>query len=265
MTDHVKVEIDAGVMTLTLARPEKKNALDLDMFAEITAAGEALKRDRGVRAVVLTGRGGDFCAGLDVAMFQTIATDMGVITERLFELPEGETANFFQKPTQVWQELEVPVIAALSGVAFGGGCQIALGADIRIAAPSTRLSVMEIRWGLLPDMGITQSLRRLTRIDVAKELLMTGRIVEAAEAVEIGLLTRLADDPLAAAHALARDIAGRSPSAIRRMKTLLDRSWFASTAEGLRLEAALQHEVIGKPDQVEAVMANLARRPPNFG
>lgn len=262
---RVEVTIADGVAEVALARPEKKNALDLDMFVEIAAAGEALKRDSTVRAVVLTGRGGDFCAGLDVAMFQTLATDLTAVSERLFDLAPGETANFFQKPSQVWQELEIPVIAALRGVVFGGGCQIALGADIRIAAPDVRMSVMEIRWGLIPDMGISQSLRRLTRIDVAKELVMTGRIVEAAEARDLGLLTRLADDPLAAAHALARDIAAKSPDAIRRDKALLDRSWFASTAEGLRLEAALQSEVLGKPNQIEAVMANLAKRPPKFG
>ncbi|WP_333825008.1 crotonase/enoyl-CoA hydratase family protein [Pinisolibacter sp.] len=261
---RVEVTIADRVAEVALARPDKKNALDMAMFEEIAAAGEALKRDRSVRAVVLTGQGADFCAGLDLAMFRTLATDLDALTARLFDLPPGEIANLFQKPSYVWQELEIPVIAALRGVAFGGGLQIALGADIRIAAPDVRLSVMEIRWGLVPDMGITQALRRLTRIDVAKDLLMTGRIVAAEEARDLGLLTRLADDPLAAAHALARDIAARSPDAVRRMKALLDRSWFAPPAEGLRLEAAMQHEVIGKPAQLEAVAANLAGRPPNF-
>lgn len=261
---RVDVTIADRVAEVALARPEKKNALDLEMFAEIAAAGEALKRDRQVRAVVLTGRGDDFCAGLDLSIFAGLAGDLPALTARLFDLAPGETANFFQKPTRVWQELEIPVIAALKGVAFGGGCQIALGADIRIAAPDVRMSVMEIRWGLLPDMGITQSLPRLTRIDVAKELLLTGRVVEAAEARDIGLLTRIADDPLAAAHALARDIAAKSPSATRRMKPLLDRAWFAAPAEGLRLEAVLQSEVLGRPDQIEAVAAGLARRKPSF-
>ena len=261
---RVEVTIADRVAEVALARPEKKNALDMAMFEEIAAAGEALKRDPSVRAVVLTGHGGDFCAGLDLAMFGTIAADLANLGERLFDLPPGEIANFFQKPCWVWQELEIPVIAALSGVAFGGGLQLALGADIRLAAPDVRLSVMEIRWGLLPDMGITQALRRLTRIDVAMDLLLTGRIVAAPEARDLGLITRIVDDPLDAARALARDIAAKSPDATRRVKALLDRAWFASPAEGLRLEAALQSEVIGKPAQLEAVAAALAGRRPDF-
>ena len=261
---RVEVTITDHVAEVALARPDKKNALDLGMFEELAAAGEALKRDPGVRAVVLTGRGADFCAGLDLAMFATLARDLPGLSARLFDLPPGETANAFQKPVRVWQELDVPVIAALSGVAFGGGCQIALGADIRIAAPNTRLSVMEIRWGLIPDMGISQSLRRLTRYDVALDLMLTGRIVAAEEARDLGLVTRLAEDPLAAAHAAARDIAARSPSATRRMKTLLDHGWFASVEEGLRLEARLQSELLGRPHQLEAVAANLAGRAPDF-
>jgi enoyl-CoA hydratase/carnithine racemase len=261
---RVEVTIADHVAEVALARPDKKNALDMAMFEEIAAAGEALKGDRRVRAVVLTGRGADFCAGLDLALFRSIATDLPALAARLFELAPGEIANFFQKPSHVWRELEVPVIAALSGVAFGGGLQIALGADIRIAAPDTRLSVMEIRWGLIPDMGITRSLPRLTRFDVAADLLFTGRIVGAEEARDLGLLTRLADDPLAAAHAMARDIAGRSPDAVRRAKSLLDRTWTAAPVDALRLEAMLQSELIGKPAQLEAVAAALAGRPPNF-
>ncbi len=262
---RVEVTITDRVAEVALARPEKKNALDMAMFEEITAAGEALKRNPEVRAVVLTGRGGDFCAGLDLAMFGTIAADLPALTAQLFDLAPGEVANIFQKPAHVWQELEIPVIAALRGVVFGGGLQIALGADMRFAAPDTRLSVMEIRWGLIPDMGITRSLPRLTRIDVAKELMMTGRIVEAPEARDIGLLTRVVDDPLAAAHATARDIAGRSPDAIRRAKILLDRAWTLPPAESLALEARLQSEIIGRPAQLAAVAAALGGRPAKSG
>ncbi|MDK9696877.1 MAG: crotonase/enoyl-CoA hydratase family protein [Siculibacillus sp.] len=261
---RVEVTVTDRVAEVALARADKKNALDTAMFEELAAAGEALKRDPGVRAVVLTGRGDDFCAGLDLAMFSTVAADLDGLAARLFDLPPGEIANVFQKPSWVWQELEIPVIAALRGVAFGGGLQIALGADIRLAAPDTRLSVMEIRWGLLPDMGITQALRRLTRIDLAKELLLTGRTVAAEEAREIGLITRIVDDPLAAAHALARDIAAKSPDVTRRVKALLDGAWFAEPAAGLRLEAELQHRVIGRPAQLETVAAALARRPANY-
>lgn len=261
---RVEVTIADHVAEVTLARPEKLNALDPAMFGEIAAAGEALKRNADVRAVVLTGRGDAFCAGLDLASFAAGGLDPATIGSRLFELAPGETANFYQKPSMVWQELEVPVIAALHGVAYGGGCQIALGADMRIAAPDTRMSVMEIRWGLIPDMGLTQSIRRLCRHDEASELAMTGRIVEASEAKEIGLITRIDDNPLVAARNLARDIAGRSPDAIRRIKTLLARTWYATPAEGLKLEAKLQSEVLGKPNQREAVQANMEKRDPRF-
>lgn len=261
---RVDVTIADHVAEVALARPEKLNALDPAMFEEIAAAGEALKKDRSVRAVVLTGKGDAFCAGLDLASFASGGLDPATVGRRLFELAEGETANFYQKPSMVWQELEVPVIAALRGVVFGGGCQIALGADLRIAAPDTRMSVMEIRWGLIPDMGLTQSIRRLCRHDVATELSMSGRIVEASEAQALGLVTRIADDPLAEARALAAGIAGKSPDAIRRIKRLLAQSWFATPAEGLKLEAKLQSEVLGRPNQREAVLANMEKRPPRF-
>lgn len=261
---RVEITIVDHVAEVALARPDKMNALDPAMFAEIAAAGETLKGNRDVRAVVLYGQGPSFCAGLDFQSFQSMGSDMASIGSRLFDLSAGEVANMFQKPAYVWQELEVPVIAALSGVAFGGGCQIALAADIRIAAPDARLSVMEIKWGLVPDMGLTQSIRRLVRADVAKDLVLTGRIVGAQEACDLGLVTRIAAEPLAAARALAREIADKSPDATRRIKQLIDRSWQATPAEGLRLEATLQHEVIGQPNQIEAVRANFEKRKPVF-
>ncbi|HRJ69250.1 MAG TPA: crotonase/enoyl-CoA hydratase family protein [Beijerinckiaceae bacterium] len=261
---RVEVTITDHVAEVALARPEKMNALDPAMFEAIAAAGEGLKSNPDVRAVVLHGRGPSFCAGLDFQSFMTMGADAATIEARLFTLASGEVANMFQKPSHVWQELEVPVIAALNGVAYGGGCQIALGADIRIAGPDARLSVMEIKWGLVPDMGITQSIRRLVRVDVAKELVLTGRVVGAEEARDLGLVTRIAADPLAAARELAREIAGKSPDATRRIKKLLDTAWYAAPAEGLRLEARLQHEVIGKPNQIEAVRANFEKRAPNF-
>jgi enoyl-CoA hydratase/carnithine racemase len=261
---RVEVTIADHVAEVSLARADKLNALDPGMFEEISAAGEALKRNGDVRAVVLTGQGPSFCAGLDLASFMAQGLGLKEIAGRLFTLPEGEIANYYQKPSHVWKELEVPVIAALRGVAYGGGCQIALGADIRIAAPDVRLSVMEIKWGLVPDMGVTQSLFRLARADVAKELIMTGRVVGAEEAKSLGLVTRIADDPLAAARDLAREIAGRSPDAIRRIKRLVDEGWSASPADGLKLEAKLQSEVIGRPNQMEAVAANFGKRAPKF-
>jgi enoyl-CoA hydratase/carnithine racemase len=158
----------------------------------------------------------------------------------------------------------VPVIAAVHGVAFGGGLQIALGADVRIVAPDARLSVMEVKWGLVPDMAGTQLLRRLARLDVVKELTFTGRIVSGTEAVALGLATRTASDPRAAALELAREIAAKSPDAIRAAKKLLEASVVVGVAEGLALEAQLQRSLVGRPNQVEAVKANLERREPRF-
>jgi len=172
--------------------------------------------------------------------------------------------NFFQRSAYVWKTLPVPVIAAVHGVAFGGGFQIALGADLRIARPDARFSIMEIQWGLVPDVALTQTVRDVLRLDVAKELVWTGRVVEGSEALALGLVTRLAEDPLAAALELAREIAGRSPDAIRAGKRLLEQAWHADPATGLALEARLQGGLIGKPNQVEAVKARFEKRAGRF-
>lgn len=264
MAERVRTEIADHVAEVTMTRGDKSNALDPAMFEALTEAGEALRGNADVRAVVLAGEGKHFCAGLDLMSFQNSLSSDGSFAENALNPGEGEVANRFQKPVYIWQELEVPVIAALQGVAFGGGCQIALAADIRIAAPDARLSVMEIKWGLIPDMALTQSLPRLVRMDVAKELVLTGRIVEAEEAARLGLVTRIADDPLAEARELAALIAGKSPDAIRRGKILLEKAWNAEPAVGLHLEAELQAEILGTPNQIEAVMANMQKRKPAF-
>ncbi|RMF17459.1 MAG: crotonase/enoyl-CoA hydratase family protein, partial [Candidatus Dadabacteria bacterium] len=172
--------------------------------------------------------------------------------------------NMFQRPGYDWKRLPVPVIAAIHGHCYGGGLQIALGADIRIAAPDTQMSVMEIKWGLIPDMSGTQTLRDLVRIDVAKELTFTGRIVEAEEAAQLGLVTRVAEDPKAAAMELAQTIASKSPDAIRAGKRLFNAVWHGSDVDGLALEAELQQTLIGSANQMEAVMANMQKRAPKF-
>lgn len=262
--DRVRVTIANHVAEVALIRADKANALDTEMFAAIGEAGESLKGNRDIRAVVLYGEGKHFCAGLDLSRFGGESGSNEAFRERAFSLAQGEIANGAQKPSYVWKEIEVPVIAALQGVAFGGGCQIALGADIRIATPDARLSIMEIKWGLVPDMGVTASLPRLVRMDIAKDLVFTGRIVGAEEAQRIGLVTRIAEDPLAAAREAAAFIATRNPAAIRADKTLLESSWLASPADGLRLEAELQAGIIGMPNQKEAVRAEMEKRTPNF-
>ena len=262
MTDLVTVEVADGVADVRLNRPDKYNALSPEMFKAIIDAGERLAEAREVRAVVLSGNGRGFCAGLDMGSMQRLAQS-SPNTEALLKRDE-RPENHAQRPAYVWKRLPVPTIAALHGVAYGGGLQIALGADLRIAAPDAKLSVMEIKWGLIPDMSISQTLRDLVPLDVAKELTFTGRILSGSQAQELGLVTRVADDPHAAAMSLAREIAGKSPDAVRAAKRLYETGWHAEAREGLELEASLQSGLIGSPNQVEAVKANFGKRDARF-
>jgi enoyl-CoA hydratase/carnithine racemase len=262
MSDRVIVSKQDGVADVRLNRPEKLNALDQAMFEGLVETGKALAADRSLRAVVLSGEGRAFCAGLDFAGFMGMARHEPSPRSLL---DRGESvANFAQQAAWVWTELPVPVIAAVHGVAFGGGLQIALGADLRLVAPDAQLSVMEIKWGLIPDMSGSQTLRHLVRLDVAKELAFTGRIVSGTEAVALGLATRVSERPRDAALALAREIAGKSPDAIRAGKRLLNSANLVSVGDGLRLEESLQRGLIGGPNQVEAVQANMQKRSPQF-
>ena len=263
MSDRVTIVMENGVADVRLNRADKLNALDAAMFQALTETGSELALDPSLRAVVLSGEGRGFCAGLDVGSFGALGkgADGG---PKLLDRPAGRIATNAQLAAHVWSELPVPVIAAVHGVTFGGGLQIALAADIRLVTPDARLSVMEIKWGLIPDMTGSQTLRRLVRLDVAKELTFTGRIVSGSEAVELGLATRVSDDPRADALEMARDIAGRSPDAIRAGKRLLDESALVDLETGLRLEAELQAELIGSANQIETVKANLEKRVPNF-
>jgi enoyl-CoA hydratase/carnithine racemase len=267
MSDRVIVEMRDGIADVRMNRADKLNAIDAEMFEGLRQAGRSLAEDPAVRVVVLSGEGRAFCAGLDMGSFQAMAGGQRAsraATPNLAQRDGASPANPAQAAAWVWQEVPVPVIAAVHGVAFGGGLQIALGADIRIVAPDAKLSVMEIKWGLVPDMAGTQLLRRLVRLDVAKELTFTGRTLSGVEAVALGVCTRVADDPRAAALELAREIAGKSPDAIRAGKKLLNASVEVGVAEGLALESSLQIGLIGKPNQVEAVKANLERRAPRF-
>ncbi len=259
MQDRVTVSLAHGIADVRLNRPDKMNALDTAMFEALFATGHKLAAERSLRAVVLSGEGRGFCAGLDVASF------MGAgVGRSMFERSAESPANFAQRAAWIWTELPVPVIAAIHGVAFGGGLQIALGADIRFVTPDARLSVMEIKWGLIPDMSGSQTLRRLVRLDVAKELTFTGRIVSGEEAAALGLATHLSDTPREAAFELAREIASKSPSAIRAGKRLLDASGVIAVEAGLQLEEQLQKTLLGKPNQIEAVRANAEKRDPRF-
>ncbi|MGH9115526.1 MAG: crotonase/enoyl-CoA hydratase family protein [Acidimicrobiales bacterium] len=264
-TDRVSIAVDAGVADVRLSRPDKLNALDLPMFEALAAAGVALGADPSVRAVVLSGEGRGFCAGLDFASFQAMAgAGGGSSVGRLGERLDGRITNRGQQVAYVWTELPVPVIAAVHGVALGGGLQIALGADVRIVSPDARMSVLEVRWGLVPDMTGTHMLRRLVPLDVAKELTWTGRMVSGEEAVAIGLATKLSDDPRGDALELAAAIAASSPHAIRAAKRLLDQSGLVGRDQQFLDESREMGALIGGPNQVEAVAAYFEKRPPHF-
>jgi enoyl-CoA hydratase/carnithine racemase len=264
MPDRVSVVMENGVADVRLNRPDKLNALDQAMFEALVETGKALSTDRSLRAVVLSGEGRSFCAGLDFGSFMAMAGERDPSAPSLLMRSADSPANFAQRAAWVWTEIPVPVIAAVHGVAFGGGLQIALAADIRIASPDAQLSVMEIKWGLIPDMSGTQSLRRLVRLDVAKDLTFTGRVVSGTEAAVLGLVTRVADVPRAAALTMAHAIAEKSPDAIRAGKQLLDQSVQLSVEEGLKLEERTQVNLIGSANQLEAVQANMQKRPPSF-
>jgi enoyl-CoA hydratase/carnithine racemase len=263
MADRVTISREGGVAHVELSRPEKLNALDKAMFEALQEAGDSLKDDPSLRCVVLSGQGRAFCAGLDVASFATVMSDENGLRTMFSGYP-GSPANFAQQPAWTWRQLPVPVIAAIHGTCFGGGLQIALGADIRLVAPDTKLSVMEIKWGLIPDMTGPQTLRDLIPLDVAKELTFTGRVFDGTEAKALGLATRLSDAPVAEAKTLAQTIASKSPDAIRVGKRLLDETRHLNSSTGLALEAKLQSMLIGSPNQLEAVMANMQKREPNF-
>jgi enoyl-CoA hydratase/carnithine racemase len=259
-SERVKISIEDHVATVTLTRPDKHNALDIPMFEAITGASERLSAEPGIRAVVLHGEGPSFCSGLDVVSVMAAQQGPDGLTDPL----RGDVPNWFQRAAYGWIEVPVPVIAALHGNCFGGGLQIALAADIRFARPDARLSVMEVKWGLIPDMSISRTLPRLVGIDVAKELTYTARVFDGEEAFALGVVTHLSDDPLAAAGALATEIAGRSPDAVRGAKRLFDESWTGSAVDTLALEAQLQLGLIGSQNQLAAVTAGMTRQPAEF-
>ena len=263
---RVTVDVENGVADVRLDRPDKLNALDSAMFDALATTGSELAADPSVRAVVVSGNGRAFCAGLDFGSFLAMKSRAGSnsLTDELLSRTDDSPANRGQTAAWVWHAMPVPVIAAVHGVAYGGGIQIALGADLRIVHPEAKLSVREIVWGLVPDMAGPQLLRHLVRADIAKELTFTGRVISGVEAAELGLVTRLSEQPLDDALALAREIAGNSPHAIRAAKQVLDAARTVGIREGLETEERLQLGLMGSPNQVEAMTANMQKRAPNF-
>ncbi len=267
MDDRVRITISEGVADVRLVRADKMNALDAAMFDALVAASARLAQEQGVRAVVLSGEGRAFCAGLDMGRFAAMKEKGGNgvaggekrdLTARTHGL-----ANYPQQAVWGWRQLPVPVIAAIQGVAFGGGFQLALGADMRFLSPDARMSIMEIKWGLVPDMAGTPILASLVRDDILRELTYTGRIFSAQEALSYGLATRICDDPRAAAFEVAREIAGKSPEAIRAAKRLLN-NLSIDPGPALLAESVEQQKLLGSPNQTEAVRANIDKRAPRF-
>jgi enoyl-CoA hydratase/carnithine racemase len=268
--DRIRVIRKDGIADVRLNRPDKMNALDPLMFEALVETGRDLADDRSVRVVVLSGEGRAFSAGLDMASMAAIAgsAKTAPAAERpkraLFDRDASSPANYAQQTAWVWHDMPAPVIAAVHGVAYGGGLQIALGADIRFVAPDAKLSIRESYWGLIPDMAGSQLLRGLVRPDVAKELTFTARIFSGEEAYALGLATHLSNTPYEAAIELAREIAGINPDAIRAAKSLLNEAPLVSPAAGLQREEMLQRKLAGSANQMEAVKANFEKRAPKF-
>ncbi len=259
---RVSVDIQDNIARVTLTRPEKRNALDLSMIEAIVEAGQGLMGRDDVRAVVLLGEGQAFCAGLDVASFAQIAAGD---PEALVMPRTHEDGNLFQEVAMIWRKVPVPVIAALHGVCYGGGFQLALGADIRVASQDLKLAIMEMKWGLIPDMGGMVLLPHLARSDVIRQMTYTAAPIDATQAGQWGIVTEIAEDAQARALELAAEIAGKSPSAIRAAKRLIGYAESGASAKDVLLaESREQTDLIGKPHQMEVIAANMARRPPKF-
>jgi enoyl-CoA hydratase/carnithine racemase len=264
MSELVTISVDHHVADVRLNRPGKYNALSWDLMLAMADAIRRLGEEKSIRAVVLSGEGKGFCAGLDFESFAAMQSGGEGGLPDLVDRYEDGITNLAQHIAYGWKQLPMPVIAAIHGVALGGGCQIALGADIRLCTPDAKLSIMEMKWGLIPDMSATQTIRDLVSIDVAKELIFTGRIVSGEEAARLRLVTRICENPHEAAMALAAEIAAKSPHAVRAAKKLLNEAWHGSNARGLLMESETEMSLIGQPNQIEAIMANFEKRAPNF-
>lgn len=250
--ERVQISIEDGIAIVTLNRPEKYNGLDMPMFNAITDAAKSLKKDRSVRAIILNGSGEAFCSGLDV---KTVSKNPVNFLKLLFK-PGRKISNLAQDVGYLWRGVPAPVIVVTHGYCFGGGFQIALGADFRFSTADCEFSIMESKWGLIPDMSLAVTLRELISIDLAKELTMTARRFSGTEAREMGLVSRVCDDPMAEALAFARELAERSPDAVAASKLLFNKTWSATDKDALDWETRLQKKVLGRANQRIAIARN---------
>ena len=263
MSELVNISIENHVADVRFNRPEKYNALSFEMIDAMANAINRLAQEPGVRVVVISGEGKSFCAGLDVENFAALQSGENKFPN-LTARYQNRISNIYQHIGYGWKELPVPVIAAIHGVALGGGFQIAMGADIRFSTPNAKFSLMEMRWGLIPDMSVTQTIRDVVSIDVAKELIFTGKVIQGEEAARLKLVTHICEKPYEEAMALAREIASKNPDAIRAAKKLINDVWHGDSGRGLMMESELMMTLMGSPNQLEAVTAAFTKQPPKF-
>ncbi len=255
-TPRVLLNIKDSIAYVTLNRPEKHNGLDKDMFLQLVSTAKDIRKDLSIRAVIIHGNGASFCAGLD---FAAMSKTPAAVPKFFAKLPWTRD-NMFQRPANIWRDLPIPVIAAVHGNCFGGGLQIMLGCDYRIATPDSNLSILEMKWGLIPDMSAMVNLSRLTRVDIAQELTMTGRFFNGTEAFEYGLVSKVSDDPMKDAQALAEEIASKSPDAVAATKYLFKKTWKKDARGALLWERLTQLRLLGRKNQKIAMKNGLAKK-----
>jgi enoyl-CoA hydratase/carnithine racemase len=258
MTERVTISVSDHIADVRFNRPDKLNALDKAQLEGIAEAGEKLSQMEGIRAIVLSGEGKGFCAGLDMSSFTDSAT-----TSKLTERTHGN-ANLYQHVVLQWRKLAAPVIAAVHGACIGGGLQFASAADMRIVAPDAKMSIMEMRWGLIPDMGSFTTWRSFVRDDVLRELTYTNRIFSGEKGQALGFVTHVSDNPHADAMTLAAEIASRNPDAIKSSKRVINALPDLDEDAILMMESAEQDKISRTPNQIEAVMAFMQKRAANF-
>jgi len=266
INNRITLTVENHVAHVVLSRADKMNALDKKMFEAIPMVGDEIRNNANIRAVVVSGDGGNFCAGLDKSNFSSMLDNSDVSVAGAPSLAERThgIANAAQYAAWMWRELPMPVIAAVEGFCLGGGLQIALGADIRYAKPDSKFSILEMRWGIIPDMSSTQIMRHLVRDDIIRELTYTAKIFGAQEAKEWGFITDIVDDPVTHAMNTAEQISYKNPDAVRAAKKIIDASYYQTAQEGLLMESIEQDKIMGTPNQLEAVMSELQKRTPNF-
>jgi len=264
MSELVTISIKNHIADVRFNRPDKYNALSPDMIEAMANAINRLANERSVRVIVVSGEGKGFCAGLDFQFFEKTKSEESGKPNDLTQRYQNGITNIFQHIAYGWKQIPTPVIAAVHGVALGGGCQIALGADIRFCTPDAKFSIMEMKWGLIPDMSASQTIRDLLPIDAAKEMIFTGKVISGEEAGRLHLVTHVCEKPYDEAMALAGEIATKNPDAIRAAKKLLNEVWHGDSARGLLMESELEMTIIRTPNQIEAISANFAKRAPEF-